>query len=77
LGRNNSDKHQSHVELGVDDPAVKSDTRRDNSWTSMRICREREIQAWLDHASITEKYLGGEQEIKKAVDDRLLRRSKL
>ena len=43
LGRDHSHKHQSRVELRVDNPGVERDARQDDAGTSTRICREGEI----------------------------------
>src|SRR5215471_12134085 len=43
LGRNHSDKHQSRVELGIDDPGVEGNAREDDARASTRICRQRKI----------------------------------
>jgi hypothetical protein len=43
LGRNHSDKHESRVELGVDDPGVEGDAGYDDAGTTTCIGRERKI----------------------------------
>jgi hypothetical protein len=43
LGRNHSDKHQSRVELGIDDLGIESDARQDDAGTSSRIGCEGEV----------------------------------
>jgi site-specific recombinase XerD len=63
---------------------IRDLTPHDLRRTCAKLCRQaggdlEQIQFLLGHSSIqtTEKYLGGEQEIKRAVNDRLFRRSKL
>jgi len=63
---------------------IRELTPHDLRRTCAKLCRRaggdlEQIQFLLGHSSIqtTEKYLGGEQEIKKAVNDRLFRRTKL
>ncbi|HET6844833.1 MAG TPA: tyrosine-type recombinase/integrase [Candidatus Angelobacter sp.] len=63
---------------------IKQLTPHDLRRTCAKLCRRaggdiEQIQFLLGHSSIqtTEKYLGGEQEIKKAVNDRLFARTKI
>ena len=63
---------------------IRDITPHDLRRTCAKLCRRadgdlEQIQFLLGHSSIqtTEKYLGGEQEIRNAVNDRLFRRSKL
>jgi integrase len=63
---------------------IRQLTPHDLRRTCAKLCRREggdleQIQFLLGHSSIqtTEKYLGGEQEVKKAVNDRLFRRTKL